>query len=268
MHSPLSFLLLAACNFSTGETYPLVGTVLEVEEASILVDHEEIPGFMRAMVMPLAADPNLLRGLSRGDRIKARLLVSESKSQLIGIEVTGRVELAPLPEDASLEVKALEVGAVLAGIDLPTSAGPIHIGEGQGETTVLSFLFTSCPLPEYCPLLASKLVQLQERIRGKARIVVVTLDPERDTFEVLSEYGAAMGADPSMWHYVRAELDTLTPLFEAVEMTLAERDGMLLHSLKLLVLAPDGTLRFLAKNNGWDIDAVAGAVAGEATSGP
>ncbi len=271
-HLP-SFLFLAACNFSTGDTYDVEGLVLKVEESSILVDHEEIPGFMEAMVMPFSADPNLLRGLSRGDRIKARLLVStaEISSQLIGIEVTGREDL-PQMETDPVQTKALEVGGVLEGMDLPTAGGPLRLGEGQGQTTVLSFLFTSCPLPEYCPLLATKLVQLQERIRGEARIVIVTLDPDTDTFEVLAKYGAAMGADPAMWHYVRAELDTLTPLFDAVEMTLAEREGMLLHSLKLLVLAPNGTLRFLAKNNGWDIgavaDAVASAVSEGATNGP
>jgi protein SCO1/2 len=267
MANPLSLLFLAACNFSAGETYEVVGTVLEVEDASILVDHEEIPGFMDAMIMPFSADPNLLRGLARGDRIKARLLVANANSQLIGIEVTGEVDL-PAPEAAPLGVEALEIGGLLAAMDLPTSNGPLRIGAGQGQTTVLSFLFTSCPLPEYCPLLATKLVQLQERIRGEARIVIVTLDPETDTFEVLAGYGAAMGADPAIWHYVSADLDTLTPLFDAVEMTLAERNGMLLHSLKLLVLAPDGTLRFLAKDNGWDLDAVADAVAGDTTSAP
>ena len=249
--------LVLGCNFQAGTTYEVQGTVLDVQEGSVVVDHEEIPGFMDAMVMPFNADPNLIKNLKRGDRIEANFLVSENSSQLIGIEVVGQVELPP---PAPVEVQPLKVGETLTAMTLSSHRGPLKLGAGQGVTTVLSFLFTSCPVPEFCPLLATKLVGLQEIIGDSARIVVVTLDPERDTFEALVEYGKAVGADPNAWHYVREDIDALAPLFDAVEMTLFERDGELMHSLKLLVLNPEGKLMFLAKNNGWDPNKVAAAV--------
>ncbi len=86
--------ILLGCNFSAGKTYQLEGTVLEVQERSIVIDHEAIPDFMEAKVMSFNADPNLLKGLKAGNRIAANLLVSEDSSQLIGIEV---IDQAVLP---------------------------------------------------------------------------------------------------------------------------------------------------------------------------
>jgi len=85
--------LILGCNFSTGTTYKLEGTVLEVQERSVVIDHESIPDFMEAKVMSFNADPNLLKGLKVGNRIAANLLVSEDSSQLIGIEVIGQTAL-------------------------------------------------------------------------------------------------------------------------------------------------------------------------------
>ena len=253
-------LLLLACNIPAGDTYRVTGTVLQVEQGKVVVDHDEIPGFMAAMVMPFPADPNLLRGLERGDLIEANLLVSTDRSQLIGIEVTGHEVL----DDPTLNYSGtppMRIGEVLPALELPATGGEtLTVGADQGETTVLTFLYSTCPLPEYCPLLATKLLLLQEQIRGKGRIVAITLDPDTDTLAVLEAYGEGLGADPTLWRFARTELAQLKDLFDRIEMSRSVREGLVLHSLKLLILDPEGRLLHLEKDNGWDIATIAGKV--------
>ena len=96
--------------------------------------------------------------------------------------------------------------------------------------------------------------------------MAITLDPDTDTLEVLEAYGQGLGADPTLWRFARAELDQLSELFDRIEMTRRLRDGVILHSLKLLILDPEGRLLHLEKDNGWDIGTIAGKVA--LSSGP
>ena len=90
--------------------------------------------------------------------------------------------------------------------------------------------------------------------------MAITLDPDTDTLEVLEAYGEGLGADPTMWRFARAELAQLADLFDRIEMSRRQRDGLILHSLKLLVLNPEGRLLHLEKDNGWDIATIAGKV--------
>jgi Cu/Ag efflux protein CusF len=57
------------------QLHPLVGVVREVmaDRQSLLVKHEEIPGFMKAMTMLLRVEPEVLSRVKKGDAIKAQL---------------------------------------------------------------------------------------------------------------------------------------------------------------------------------------------------
>ena len=57
----LIFVLLLGCTSKNGEHYPLAGLILDVGEDSLVVDHEEIPGFMQAMVMRIKAKSSKIK---------------------------------------------------------------------------------------------------------------------------------------------------------------------------------------------------------------
>lgn len=258
-------LLLAACNFQAGVTYDLRGTVVEVRERAVVIDHEAIPGFMDAMTMAFAAEPTLLRGVTAGDVVEGRLIVSERGSRLAGLEVVGR---AATPA-TSLPPAAIAVGEVLPAWTVQTAQGPLALGQGAGQVTVLTFLFTTCPADEYCPLLARKLAELQPQVAGRARIVAITLDPARDTFEVLTAYGAQYAADPATWVFGRLEPEAaLRELLVQAGVNRLPQQGTLVHNLKLLVLDSTGRVVFRADDNTWTADAVLAAVATASTPTP
>ncbi len=256
----IALALLLSCADEPETPWPIKGKVLRVNERSLLLEHEEIEGLMPAMVMEIAAHPDELQDLSAGDYVEGQLLVTTQTSRLADLEVVSHDDA---PEEAPEEptVSALVVGDHLEATELPSSTGEtLLVGRGQGTPTVLTYLFTSCPLPEYCPLLASKLASLQTEIKGKARIVAVTLDPETDTPEVLQAYGKGFASDPEVWHFARLELPELEALLERCGVSRVPNEGTLMHSLRLLVLDSDGRVVHMERDNSWDVDIIAAKV--------
>lgn len=254
--------------------YIVEGTVVSLQDAdTVVIHHEEIPGFMKEMTMPFdVADPKLLEGVTSGDRVYARLIVESERSYLANLRVTGKGEL-PAPRDGKAPEggEAAVPAPVRPGEKLPTFEATtmygeaITLGEGQGEPTLLTFLYTTCPLPDYCPAITNRLQLVQSSVKGElaaaqdtaavaadgtsvagkawpARLVAVTLDPEGDTPEVLRAYAEQSAATPGLWTFARVDADTLRQLAGHAALTSELSGDEILHSLRTLVLTADGTL--------------------------
>lgn len=250
----LTLLTLLACDLlDDSEEFPITGRVLEVREGGeLLLEHDEVPGFMAAMTMPLDVAPPAYGEYRPGDVIRGTLVVSGERTRVVEVRIVGHEQLKPLGTAMDPEP-----GSVLPAVALPSTAGELTVGAGQGTPTVLTFLFTSCPVAEYCPLLASKLAQLQPLIKGRARIVAVTLDPARDSLEVLAEYGAGYGADPEVWHFARLDVESLDGLLRLVGGVRVEDPETITHNLRLLAMDAEGRILGLYPDNTWDPAAVA-----------
>jgi protein SCO1/2 len=254
------FVVTVACQpDEKARSFPIRGTVLEVGEERVVLDHEEIKGVMPAMVMELKAAPEELGSLRPGDRVEATLQMGDGPSRLLGLRVVGHEDLPAAPERRWDE--SLLLGEVLGPVTVETKGGPVVVGAGQGRVTVLTFLFTRCPVPEFCPLLATKLSELQRKI-APARIVAVTLDPEHDTPELLAEYGARFGADPAAWVLGRVPREQLVELLGRVDVDARTEAGTLTHNLRLLVLDAEGRLVHRESDNRWEVEAIAARVRG------
>ncbi|MFT5680236.1 MAG: protein SCO1/2 [Myxococcota bacterium] len=246
-------LLALACSTDAQE-WPIQGHVLGITEDHVVLDHEPIPGLMAAMVMNLEAR-SIPAGLSPGAQIEATLVIEGSHSQLTDIRVlsTGRA-LAPVVA----VTPPLRLDEVLAPVSVTlASGGTTILGAGQDRPTVLAFLFTTCPLPEYCPLLASKLTLLQAEIEGEGRILAITLDPEVDSLAVLTAYGRQHGANPDTWQFARLEEPALSALLDRAGVVRFAGEVGIRHALRLLVLDAEGRLVRLETSNRWDVSEVA-----------
>lgn len=247
--------LLAAC--WGDNAYIVEGTVVEVDgDRQVVVAHEEIKGLMGPMTMPFEVrDPTLLDGVVPGDRIYARLMVEQDGSWLERIRVTGK---GPIPETPDLGVAPLRPGEVLPRTELVAEDGsPIAVGEGQGKGTAVAFLYTRCPLPEFCPALVARFQALQEKIGTDARLVAVTLDPEHDTLEVLAGFGKTANAKPETWRFARAEGEALKDLAARAALSYVPENGEIVHGSRMLVLDADGRLVERYDDNRWPLDRVA-----------
>lgn len=230
--------LALACSTPT-PGYRVQAVVVEVSaDDEVLLDHQAIPGFMEAMTMPFRVeDPALLQGLEPGHRIEARLEIAENGGFLTSIEVVGK---GPAPEPPVRSPSPLRPGALLPSTTVRYSDGSTgSIGEGQGAPLVLTFLYTRCPMPEFCPATVAKLQAIQQASQAPLQLLAITLDPEHDTDQVLTAFAGESGAG-ERWRFGRVEdLDALA-LFGG--LTMVPKDGAILHSKRVLLIDAEGRL--------------------------
>ena len=246
-------------------TYQLQGQVLAVrpETSEILVKHEDIQGFMPAMTMPYQVkEPALLKDRVPGDLITATLQVAPDLAWLSAITKTGS---APIPEDANTKIPAAAgVHLLKAGDMVPNTTfidqddQPLALPEWRGSAIVVTFIYTRCPLPQFCPLMDRRFAEIQSlagadpALRGKVRLLSISFDPANDRGAVLKAHGAKAGADPAVWRFATAEeviVDRMAATFGV--NVIRERDGTITHNLRTAVIDPRGRIVSIHDSNAW-----------------
>ena len=246
-------------------TYQLKGQVLAVKTGSneILVNHDDIPGFMPAMTMPYTVrDPALIKDRSPGDLITATLVVEINAAYLRNISKVGS---APIPDDvrttipAAAGIELLRPGHVAPDTPLVNQDDtPISLKDFAGAATAITFIYTRCPLPEYCPLMDRRFAEVQQlaagdpALAGKVRLLSVSFDPAFDRAAVLRRHAAMLKADPKVWTFATAEeaiVDRFAARFGV--NVIREKDGTITHSLRTAVIDPSGRVTAIFDNNAW-----------------
>lgn len=277
----LAAVLVAGCKPSTSSSethgsptavqrsYAVTGMVISLrpEQSAVVVKHEAIPGYMSAMTMPfLVRDTNLLTGLISGQEIRFTLQVTYDDAWIEDIEKTGQARNI-VPPGAGIrivrDVDPLEVGDVLPEYPLTNEFGrPLHLSQFRGRALVLSFLFTRCPLPTYCPLVARKLAQTQQTLLAREggstnwHILVVTIDPEYDTPARLKRYGETYEYNPDHWTFATGDLTDITALAEQFGLTFWQEAGTISHNLRTALVDADGIIRTNITGNEWAVDEI------------
>jgi protein SCO1/2 len=249
----IPMMMLLAC--SGGDAYIVEGTVVEVHAPSeVVIDHQEVRGLMEAMTMPFdVRDPALLDGVTAGDTVVARFIIDQQGGYIAALRVTGHTD----PPKLDVGAWPLRPGEVLPAYDVEAEDGStIRIGEGQGIPTAVAFLYTTCPMPEFCPLLVKRFQGLQAAIGTDARLVTLTIDPDTDTREVLAAFGQGSGAKPETWRLGRLPPDRLADLVSRVSLGIDRRDGRIEHGERMLVLDASGKLIERYDDNRWPEDRV------------
>jgi protein SCO1/2 len=256
-----ALLILTSCWGSNA--YIVEGVVVEVSgPTSVVLDHEAIEGLgMSAMVMDFqVSDAGLLKGVVPGDRVYARMAIEQRGAMLHKLRVTGH---GPPPVTATGPTP-VRPGALLPRTEVTLADGrSLVLGAGQEGPVALTFLYTTCPMPEFCPAIVMRMQALQDQLPERARIVAVTIDPDGDTPEVLKAYGEAVGAG-DRWLFARAG-EALAGLAMRAALRVVESDQEIQHSIRLLVLDADGLLVERYDDNNWPLERVVQQLA---TGGP
>ncbi|MEO8679396.1 MAG: copper-binding protein [Vicinamibacterales bacterium] len=261
-----ALILTAACTRAPeARTYALQGQILAVkpETREVLVKHEDIPGFMPAMTMAYTVkDAALLKDRQPGDLISATLKVS---SELAWLSAITKVGAAPLPDDApdkipvAAGVTPLKPGdAVPATSLLDQDLRQLSLANWKGSAVAVTFIYTRCPLPQYCPLLDRRFAEVQQAIsgdpalRGHTRLLSVSFDPANDQAAVLSAHAKKLGADAAIWRFATAPEDVVDRFAATFGVNvIREKDGTITHNLRTAVIDPSGLVVALHDDNNW-----------------
>ena len=254
---------LAGCaNVPEPRVYELRGQVLEVrpERSEVIVRHEDIPDFMPAMTMPFQVDDDaLLEGKTPGDLVTATLVVEEVRAYLSTLEVTGHADLDLAPElPAITNASLLSLGDTVPDDPVIDAGGDTwSLSALRGHRVALTFVYTRCPLPDFCPLMDRNFVVVQEAIHttpelADVHLVSVSIDPGFDTPAVLSAHAGGLGADPAVWHFVTT--DAIADFAAPFGVTAAQDPDdaiQIVHNLRTAVIDPLGRLVTVRNGNTW-----------------
>ena len=248
-------------------TYESFGVVRTAPEGGrIRISHDDIPGYMAAMTMEFVLGEEKGRALAPGDRVRFALRVGAERSWIERVEVTGRTRVPVLTPASNAPVR-LRNGDAIPPLSLVDQDGqPVTAAVFHGRLTVVTFVFTRCPVPNYCPLLSRRFSQIQAALAtGGARtrdvrLLSMTIDPIFDTPPVLKAYAQAVGADPSRWRFAGDESAEITRLARAFSVSV-ERNGALLdHKLATALVDRTGHIVDIWRSNGWKTSEILAAV--------
>ena len=251
-------------------TYPIRGQILSIGETrqdgrrELSVKHEDIPGFMPAMSMAyFVKTPSLLDGLAPGDLFSATLVLNGSDIHLEAVKKTGH---AGLPPDAR-PVRAMEVmdpGEVVPDDELQDQDGRTRkLSDWRGRALAVTFVYTRCPLPDFCPLMDRRFADIQRAIAGdaalrdRAHLVSISFDPARDTQDVIRAHARARGADPATWSYLtgtKAAIDAVTSRFGVSTIDEKDTAQTITHNLRTAIVDTQGRLVKVYSGNEWTVD--------------
>lgn len=269
----LTLLILAAtagCGPSApppapAQRFPIAGQLLgvQLDTGQVVLKHGKVEGYMDAMTMPFSvADRAEVLARRPGDLVTATLVVEPTRVYLEHLTATGT---APLPDGVGARPVAEGVHVLAPGDAVPTVALTNQFGQPASladwttakAAGVVTFIYTRCPLPDFCPLMDKRFAEIQTAaaadaaLAGHVRLLSVSFDPANDTPAVLAAHAERVGAKPG-WAFATAPpavVDRFAAEFGV--NVIRETDGSITHNLRTAVVGPDGRVAAVYSGNEW-----------------
>lgn len=255
-------------------TYELEGRVVSVDRRAkqVVVAHEEIPGLMKAMTMgfPLKNERDLDR-VRPNDRIAGTLYVEDDRSYLEilviqrgpdeGDETAPETPEGPQPGDAVPDVALVD-----------HEGRRMKLSDLRGRAYAVTFIYTRCPLPDFCPRMDKNFVEAAERLQAdpgaaaRYYFLSVSFDTEYDTPAVLKQYRARYrrtepaGAVP--WSFATGAAADVRTLATFFGLHYQSEGAEIVHTLRTAVVDGEGRVVRVFTGNQWTPEELAAALRG------
>ncbi len=254
------------------KVYHLRGKVVSTDAAKgeVTLNHEAIPGFMEAMTMPYKLkDPNILGELHPGDTITADVLVSADPNADYLVDHIVVVAQAKPDYRPPVSYHVPAPGDDVPDFKLRNQDGrAIHLGQFKGRALLVTFIYTRCPSPDFCPRVTRNFAAVEKQLAaspalyGKTHLLCVSFDPEHDTPERLRAYGANyIGSDAALafahWDFAVPEKPVLAEMAKFFDLGMTDApDGSITHTLSTTLIGPDGKVVRFYPGNEWTAEQV------------
>jgi len=270
--SIVAVLAVAACSSPPEKrSYPLQGQVLAVtpDHQLATVKHEEIKGFMMAMTMAYkVSDPKLLNGIAPGDLINATLVVEPNGAYLSDVKKVGEAPLEKAADapSATSGFELLKPGEQVPDADFVDQNGKKRtFSSFKGAPVALTFMYTTCPLPDFCPLMDRNFAAVQETIKSdptlkNVHLVSISFDPVTDTPAVLKQHATELRADPARWTFLSGDRDTIDQFASRLGLAITRDQAnpvSIAHNLRTAIVDAEGRLVKVYTGNEWKPDQLA-----------
>jgi protein SCO1/2 len=291
-----ALLLVSGCKSSGGsgaadtvaspgelKTFPIRGKIVSVDAAkgSVMLDHEAVAGFMDAMTMSYKLkDATVASELHPGDRITAKLLVHKTPDgyedpRLDEIVVTAQAKPDYKP---TVQYHVPAAGDAVPDFKLVNQDGrTIHLAQFKGRALLLTFIYTRCPLPDFCPRMNKNFAEIDKalaadpKLYSTTHLLSISFDPKFDTPAVLKSYGGIYTGGTKgkfvHWDFAATPADELDAVAQFFDLGVTPGEGGTLnHSLSTVLVGKDGKVLAWYPTNDWTPAEVLAAVKSAAAS--
>jgi protein SCO1 len=265
---------LAACSrhpSAPERRYDLSGKIVAVDRNAhqLTIQHEDIPGLMQGMTMPFRVNDDwVFHAAKPGDNVSATLVIADNASHLENVVVTESNGSAPTESGVRLP----QVGDQVPDFAFINQDGKkVRLGQFRGKSVLLTFVYSRCPLPDYCIRMSNnfgaiaKQLKQQPALYDKTELLSISFDPEYDKPKVLREYGEnyAGEVDPNFthWQFVTSTPAEIKRAADFFGLTYMPSSGQIVHSLRTVVIGPDGKIAHLFNGNEWKPEQALRAIA-------
>jgi protein SCO1/2 len=257
----LALLTCAACD--RAKRYPLVGQVLSVDTANqqLVIKHQDIHGFMPGMTMPFRVkDGSQLAGRKPGDLVTATLVVADRQAYLEDVRKTGEAPVAESDVPRPSTPLVAEGAAVPDAEFVDQDGHRRRLSDWRGKALAVTFIYTRCPLPDFCPLMDRHFAAIQKALAGdpalasRVHLLSVSFDPQHDTPAVLKTHAGRLHADPAVWSFLTGARGTLDTFAGGFGVNIIREDGTpteIVHNLRTAVIDGNGRLVTVLRGNEW-----------------
>jgi protein SCO1/2 len=241
-----SFVAASGC----AHHYTSTGLILRLDHpgAIVTISHAACPGFMDAMAMPFD-----LRGSARavalapGDRVRFRLAVKNDRSWVDRVEVISAARVDTGLQQTPAAPSLVAVGSAVPDFELiDQDRKPVTLASLKGRVVAVTFIYTRCPLPDYCPRMVENLKAIRARFAPRMDrdlvLLTVSFDPKYDTPETLARYAASQRAGGPGWHFLTGEPSKIERVCDAFGIQYYADEGLITHSLETAILDRTGRL--------------------------
>lgn len=257
-------LLTVSCSKKPAEKrYELQGRVVAVDSAAhqLTVAHQDVPGLMPGMTMPflVGADDQWVFGkIAPGDQLHATLVLGRN-AELQEISFTKAT--APTT-DGITTFHLPEVGEQVPDFSFINQYGKrIHLSQFRGKPLLLTFIYTRCPLPDFCLLMSNNFSEILKELHqdqktfDDAQLLSISIDPEYDSPNVLRQYGKRYvgGLDPDFqhWQFATGSPQQIKKAADFFGLSYNQKSGQIVHSLSTVLIGPDGKVVTVYLGNDW-----------------
>lgn len=255
-----------SCNQTPEQRYEFKGKVISVDKQhrQATISHEDIKGYMEGMTMPFTIkDQWAMDVLAPGDRLTATLVVKGPSSWLENPVITKETPNETTTASGAKNEPEPKLGDEVPDFTLVNQDGKrIRMHQYRGQALLVTFIYTRCPLPDYCPLMSSNFAEIEKMLRqdptryGKAHLLSISVDPEYDTPQVLRDYGARYtGASSNEafqhWEFATGTAQQVKAAAQFFGLSYWTEKDQIIHSLSTAIIGPDGKVFKFYRGNEW-----------------
>ena len=260
---------LQSCSHQpVAKRYELQGRVVAVDSGThqLTIAHQDIPGLMEGMTMPFTVsdkDTWVFKSIAPGDQVHATLVLSDH-AELQDLTFTkGNAQ-----SDGTSALRIPQPGDEVPDFALVNQNGKaIHFQQFRGKPLLLTFIYTRCPFPDYCPRLSNNFAQIMQQLQkdprtfGQAQLLSISIDPENDKPAALRSYGERYVGriDPRFahWEFASGSPEQVRKAADYFGLAYNQKDGQIVHGLVTVLIGKDGKVAKVYSGNDWKPDQVA-----------